>query len=349
MQILELIDQLDNLVFEAKPLPFSNSVRVDREHVFDLLDQMRAVLPEGGRAAKPEVDETGEDDSEAAGLRRVATTLEALRDEHRPAPRPLTAAASDQVRTIVQTAEREAGQLCDEAKAKVEADLAGAEQTVARARGEAERLREDSERIRAEADAHAATVREEAERHAERIIKQAERIRSEATRSAAELSRDQVERMAEAAGAMSEGAAKADAEFNALLERIQAPAIALSELLGPEVGALKKEVEDLRARIAAVDAPTRALGAAPDAPQPIERATPPTELDLGELPGDADPVEAARIDAEDASEPAEPDLDAFDDADADEAEEENLLEPEFTTVADPTDTGDLGADELWAG
>lgn len=45
MDVLVLIDKLDDLVHNAKKSPWNDDVRVDREEIYDLLDQMRATLP----------------------------------------------------------------------------------------------------------------------------------------------------------------------------------------------------------------------------------------------------------------------------------------------------------------
>jgi hypothetical protein len=46
VDILELIDRLDDMVHNAKPVPLTDQVRVNRGEIYDLLDQMRAALPE---------------------------------------------------------------------------------------------------------------------------------------------------------------------------------------------------------------------------------------------------------------------------------------------------------------
>ena len=46
MDILRLVDELDDLVHNAKPVLFSDQVRIDRERIYDLLDQIRASIPE---------------------------------------------------------------------------------------------------------------------------------------------------------------------------------------------------------------------------------------------------------------------------------------------------------------
>src|SRR5215208_1262253 len=42
MDVLVLIDKLDDLVHNAKAVPLTDQVRIDREEIYDILDQMRA-------------------------------------------------------------------------------------------------------------------------------------------------------------------------------------------------------------------------------------------------------------------------------------------------------------------
>ena len=52
MDVLVLIDKLDDLVHNAKPVPLTDQVRVDKEEVYDILDQMRATIPEEIKQAR---------------------------------------------------------------------------------------------------------------------------------------------------------------------------------------------------------------------------------------------------------------------------------------------------------
>jgi cell division septum initiation protein DivIVA len=52
MDVLELIDRLDDLVRNAKHVPLRSEVRVDREKLDDLLNQMRATIPEELKEAR---------------------------------------------------------------------------------------------------------------------------------------------------------------------------------------------------------------------------------------------------------------------------------------------------------
>src|SRR6184192_2494534 len=49
MDVLVLIDKLDDLVHNAKAVPLTDQVRIDREEIYDILDQMRATIPEAKR------------------------------------------------------------------------------------------------------------------------------------------------------------------------------------------------------------------------------------------------------------------------------------------------------------
>src|ERR1700730_7989384 len=52
MDVLVLIDKLDDLVHNAKPVPLTDQVRVDKEEIYDILDQMRATIPEEIKQAR---------------------------------------------------------------------------------------------------------------------------------------------------------------------------------------------------------------------------------------------------------------------------------------------------------
>ena len=54
MDVLVLIDKLDDLIHNAKRTmkPGSDQVRLDREEIYDILDQMRATIPEEIKQAR---------------------------------------------------------------------------------------------------------------------------------------------------------------------------------------------------------------------------------------------------------------------------------------------------------
>jgi cell division septum initiation protein DivIVA len=52
MDVLELIDRLDDLVRNAKRVPLRSEVRVDKERLDDLLNQLRTTIPEEIKQAR---------------------------------------------------------------------------------------------------------------------------------------------------------------------------------------------------------------------------------------------------------------------------------------------------------
>ena len=52
MDVLVLIDKLDEMVQNAKSVPMTDQVRIDREEIYEILDQMRATIPEEIKQAR---------------------------------------------------------------------------------------------------------------------------------------------------------------------------------------------------------------------------------------------------------------------------------------------------------
>ena len=69
-----IIDKLDDFVHKAKQAPLRDQVRVDREELYDILDQMRATIPEDIKQARWIVKERQE--MLAAGKREAERILE---------------------------------------------------------------------------------------------------------------------------------------------------------------------------------------------------------------------------------------------------------------------------------
>ena len=46
MDILQLIDRLEELFNDGKPIPFTHNVAVDEDRMLDIIDQMRIAIPE---------------------------------------------------------------------------------------------------------------------------------------------------------------------------------------------------------------------------------------------------------------------------------------------------------------
>src|SRR6478735_4935491 len=72
MDVLVLIDKLDDLVHNAKAVPLTDTVRVDKEEIYDILDQMRATIPEEIKQARWIVKERQEMLAEAKRIVKEA-------------------------------------------------------------------------------------------------------------------------------------------------------------------------------------------------------------------------------------------------------------------------------------
>ena len=116
MDVLVLIDKLDDLVHNAKPVPLTDQVRVDREEIYDLLDQMRATIPEEIKQARWIVKER----------------QEMLAEAKRESERILKEARDQQARLVSQEeitlqAERAAEEIVEDANARAREIRLGAE------------------------------------------------------------------------------------------------------------------------------------------------------------------------------------------------------------------------------
>jgi hypothetical protein len=52
MDVFVLLDRLDELVHNARAVPFTGQVRLDRDELEDIIDQMRATIPEEIKEAR---------------------------------------------------------------------------------------------------------------------------------------------------------------------------------------------------------------------------------------------------------------------------------------------------------
>jgi cell division septum initiation protein DivIVA len=116
MDVLVLIDKLDDLVHNAKQVPLTDQVRVDKEEIYDILDQMRATIPEEIKQARWIVKERQEMLAEA---KREAERI--VREGHDRAERLISE------EEIVRAAERAAEDIMDDAHAHEREVRLGAE------------------------------------------------------------------------------------------------------------------------------------------------------------------------------------------------------------------------------
>jgi cell division septum initiation protein DivIVA len=116
MDILHLIDRLEELFNESRPIPFTHNVVVDEDRMLDLIDQMRVAIPEEVKKAQ---------------------TLLAQRD------RVLAQAQEEANRTL--SIAREKSEQMLERDSIVQSAHARAEQIIAQGRIEAENMKRDAD------------------------------------------------------------------------------------------------------------------------------------------------------------------------------------------------------------
>ena len=81
MDVLVLIDKLDDQIHNAKPVPLTDQVRVDKEEIYDILDQMRATIPEEIKQARWIVKEARDEQTRLISNQEVTKQAERQADE----------------------------------------------------------------------------------------------------------------------------------------------------------------------------------------------------------------------------------------------------------------------------
>jgi cell division septum initiation protein DivIVA len=116
VDVLVLIDKLDEIVNNARPMPMTDKVMIDREEIYDILDQMRTTIPEEIKQARWIVKE------------RQEMLAEAKTESDR-----IVKEANDQAerlvseQEVVKMAERNAAQIMEDARAREREIRLGAE------------------------------------------------------------------------------------------------------------------------------------------------------------------------------------------------------------------------------
>jgi len=116
MDVLVLIDKLDDLIHNARSVPLTDSVMIDREEIYDLLDQMRSTIPEEVKQARWIVKERQEMLAEA---KAEAERIVAEAREH--------AEQTASQEEVVRVAERQAHDIVDDAHEREREIRLGAE------------------------------------------------------------------------------------------------------------------------------------------------------------------------------------------------------------------------------
>jgi vacuolar-type H+-ATPase subunit H len=116
MDVLVLIDKLDDIIHNARSVPLTDSVMIDREEMYDILDQMRSTIPEEIKQARWIVKERQEMLAEAKQeAERLLTEAQERADR----------LASET--EVVRLAERNAQQIMEDARERERETRLGAE------------------------------------------------------------------------------------------------------------------------------------------------------------------------------------------------------------------------------
>jgi cell division septum initiation protein DivIVA len=153
-RLYETVDELTTVIENARSVPMSGSCMVPRDHLLDLLDDLREALPEDVQAAGAIVEQRTEI------LQQAQAEAERLTGRTRSEIEQLLAAAHRQRDELLGTARRQRDELLARAQAQ-------AEQLLADAEGEAEALVADGR-------AHREALIAEAVAEHERLITETE-------------------------------------------------------------------------------------------------------------------------------------------------------------------------------
>jgi len=138
MDILHLIDQLEEMVAQARRLPVGGNLVLDRKRVLDLVDQMRIAIPKDVKDASDLVTRReqflAEADAEAGKLLKAAEQ----EAERRLSTNEIVQSADDKADAIIAAAREQAHQIVREADATAAAHLSEAADAAGRQVDEAD-------------------------------------------------------------------------------------------------------------------------------------------------------------------------------------------------------------------
>lgn len=173
-RLYETVDELSRVIENARSVPMSGSCMVPRDHLLDLLDDLRENLPDEVHAAGAIVEQRTEI------LQQAQAEAEQLTGRTREEADRLVAAARRQREEVLGTARRQR----DEILARAQAE---AEDLLAQAEAEADRLVADAqahhEAVLADAQAQQAEMLAAAQAEHERLVTETEVYRGAVSRS----------------------------------------------------------------------------------------------------------------------------------------------------------------------
>jgi DNA repair exonuclease SbcCD ATPase subunit len=117
MDILHLIDRLEELFNNSRPIPLTHNVIVDEDKFLDIIDQMRISVPEEVKKAQQVFSQ--KDRVMAQAQEEATRTLQLAREK---------ADSLVEKEMLVQDAQRRSGQIIDQARVEAENIKTGADQ-----------------------------------------------------------------------------------------------------------------------------------------------------------------------------------------------------------------------------
>jgi cell division septum initiation protein DivIVA len=135
-RLYETVDELSTVIENARSVPMSSSCMVPRDHLLDLLDDLRESLPEDVQAAGAIVEQRTEI------LQQAQAEAERLTGRTRGESEQLLAQARRTREEILGTARRQRDELLAQAQAEAEETLIAAEEEAQRLLAEGRRQRD---------------------------------------------------------------------------------------------------------------------------------------------------------------------------------------------------------------
>jgi vacuolar-type H+-ATPase subunit H len=169
MDIAGRIQQLEELIMEAKSMPLSTSVLVNREEALELVQEMRAALPEEIKQARWVVKDREQLLTKA---RKDAEGIiqEALEEQHRMASEEEVVKASmREAERLLDEARGEARQIRHEAEDYMDQKLAAFEATLTRTVEQIAQIREVQEQQTSRIEEQLTKTLQQVERGRERL------------------------------------------------------------------------------------------------------------------------------------------------------------------------------------
>jgi cell division septum initiation protein DivIVA len=173
-RLYETVDELSRVIENARSVPMSGSCMVPRDHLLDLLDDLRENLPDEVHAAGAIVEQRTEI------LEQAQAEAEQLTGRTREEADRLVAAARRQREEVLGTARRQRDEILARAQAEAEGLLAQAEAEADRLVAEAQA---HHEAVLADAQAQQAEMLAAAQAEHERLVTETEVYRGAVNRS----------------------------------------------------------------------------------------------------------------------------------------------------------------------